>query len=177
MTQDKQKSLPLWPAIIILILILIFALLNPVCRYLYTKDFVARGDIQLAEILADELDEAGITAFHKPILFFGSAQTRTNGSCLDLSDGKYNIHSVFDAGNVLGLDTLESSQYIIAYLNSLGYNYTAPTEADMKACQAEIDALIPLPQSFPWFDSILETEHCIFVQLSDSYYDIHFKSQ
>ncbi len=176
MSQNK-KSLPLWPAVIVLIIVLLLCLLNPLCRYFYTKDFVAKSDVQLAEMLAHELETAGITALEKPMFFFGSADTRTNGSCLDLSTGKYNIYSVFAARDVLNLDTVECSRYIVAYLNSLGYNYTAPASEDLVAFQSEIDANIPLAKSFPWYDSVLETEHCIFIQLSDSFYDIHFNGE
>ncbi len=176
MPQNK-KRLPLWPALTVLIIIIVLFALNPVCRYFYTKDFVARGDVQLAEMLADELETAGITNLQKPMFFFGSSTTRTNASCLDLSTGKYRIHSVFAAADALHLDTVESSQYIVSYLNDLGYGYTAPTEEDMNAYQAEIDASIPLEKSFPWYDCVLETEHCIFVQLSGSIYDQYFKAE
>lgn len=177
MPKKTKNSLPLWPAAIVLIIILIFALLNPLCRYFYTKNFIARSDVQLAELLAAELAENQITDFSKPIFFFGSAKTRTNGACLDLSTGRYNLYSAFDAADTLGLDTLESSRYIVDYLESIGYQYTAPTAENLAICQAEIDANIPLAQSFPWFNSIMETEHGIFVQLSGSVYDIHFKVQ
>ena len=176
MLQNK-KRLPLWPAIMVLIILIILYILNPVCRYLYTKDFITRSDKQLAEMLANEIESADITNLDKPIFFFGSAPTRTNGSCLDLSSGKYDLYSVFSVRDTLALDTVEASRYIVAYLNDIGYHYTAPTEEDMTNFQEEIDANIPLAKTFPWYDSVLETEHCIFVQLSDSFYDLHFKSE
>ncbi len=172
-----QKRLPLWPALILIIVILIIFILNPLCRYLYTKDFVARTDVQLAELFAGDVEKAGITDLTKPIFFFGSSTTRTNGVCLDLSSGKYNIFSAFAVKDALKLDTLESSQYIVNYLNDQGYAYTAPTKEDWTACQAAVEAHIPLPKSFPWYDSIIETEAYIFVQLSDSQFDIAMREQ
>ena len=163
---NTQKRLPLWPAFVILIVILIFIILNPVCRYFYTKDFVAKSDVQLAEMLAYDLETAGITDFHKPMFFIGSGTTTTNGSCLDLSTGKYDIYSIFAVGDALDLNTLESSQYIVQHLNKLGYDYTAPTAENWTAYEAEVNAVLPLEKAFPWYRSMTETEHCIVVQLS-----------
>ena len=165
MSQNK-KRLPLWPAIIVLIIIFILFVLNPLCRYFYTKDFVARGDKQLAEMLAENMEDAQVTTPEKPIFFIGSNGTRTNGSCLDLSTGKYDIYSVFDVADACSLDTLEASRYIVSYLNSLGYDYTAPTAEDWQLYGAEIAANSPLWKNFPWYESIKETEHCIIVQLT-----------
>ena len=164
--QENKKRLPLWPVFVILIVILILFILSPVCRYFYTKDFMARSDEQLAEMLAHDLETAGITDLGKPVFFIGSGTTRTNGSCLDLSTGKYNIYSVFAVRDALDLDTLESSQYIVAYLNKLGYHYTAPTTEDWTAHETELNAILPLEKAFPWYNSVAETEHCIVVQLS-----------
>ena len=164
----NQKKLPLWPIFLIVIIILIFAVLNPVCRYFYTKDFVKRGDEQLAELFANDIQTKELTNSEKPIFFFGSSKTRTNASCLDLSTGNYDIYSVFDVADTLSLDTLETSQYIITYLNSLGYDYTAPTQKDWDLYyESEMKEHIPLWKTFPWYDGILETEHCIIVQLSN----------
>ena len=163
---EKKKRLPIWPICLVLAVILILAALNPVCRYFYTKDFVKRSDIQLAEFFAHDIETKELTGSIKPIFFFGSAGTATNASCLDLSTGKYNIFSVFDAGNALGLDTLEASQYIIEYLNGLGYDYTAPTAEDWEKYESEMAEHVPLWKAFPWYDGIIETEHCIIVQLS-----------
>lgn len=167
-SNTKQKRLPLWPALVILSVILILFILNPVCRYFYTKDFVAKSDAQLAEMLANNLETAGITNLEKPIFFIGSGTTRTNGSCLDLSTGNYTIYSAFAVGDALDLDTLESSQYMVAHLNKLGYHYTAPTTKDWTTYEAEINAILPLEKAFPWYNSVAETEHCIVVQLSRS---------
>lgn len=164
--KTKQKRLPLWPALVILSVILILFILNPVCRYFYTKDFVAKSDAQLAEMLANDLETAGITNLEKPIFFIGSGTTRINGSCLDLSTGKYDIYSIFAVGDALDLDAVESSQYIVTHLNKLGYDYTAPTDEDRTAYEAEINAVLPLEKAFPWYRSMAETEHCIVVQLS-----------
>lgn len=163
---ETKNRLPIWPILVVLIVILILLVLNPVCRYLYTKDFVVRGDEQLAELLADNFEVAGITALDKPIFFIGSNETRTNASCLDLSDGKYNIFSIFDVADALELDTVESSQYIVAHLNDMGYHYTAPTEQDWIQYESEISEHIPLWKAFPWYESVKETEHCIIVQLT-----------
>ena len=165
MSQNK-KRLPLWPAIIMIIIILVLFILNPLCRYFYTKDFVARGDKQLAEMLAENMEDAQVTTPEKPIFFIGSNGTRTNGSCLDLSTGKYDIYSVFDVADARSLGTLEASQYIVDYLNDAGYHYTAPTAEDWALCEAEIEANTPLWKAFPWYESILETENCIIVQLT-----------
>ena len=163
---EKKKHLPIWPLCLVLAIILLFAALNPLCRYFYTKDFVARSDQQMAELFAHDMETMGLSDSEKPIFFFGSAGTRTNASCLDLSTGKYEIHSVFDVGNALKLDTLEASQYIVSYLNKLGYEYTAPTSEDWAKYEKETTELLPLGNCFPWYDGILETEHCIIVQLS-----------
>ncbi len=163
---EKKKHLPLWPLCLILAIILLLSTLNPLCRYFYTKNFVTRSDIQTAEFFAHDLDTKGLTASDKPIFFFGSSGTRTNASCLDLSTGKYDIFSVFDVGNVLDMDTLEASRYIVTYLNSLGYEYIAPTVEDWKKYEKEMTEQMPLGNCFPWYDGILETEHCIIVQLS-----------
>ena len=165
---DTRKQLPKWPIFVVLIVIIILFILNPLCRYFYTKDFVARGDEQLAELLADNLETAGITDFSKPIFFIGANGTRTNASCLDLSTGKYRIFSVFDVAHALELDTVESSRYIVAYLNGLGYEYTAPTTEDWTAYEGELSEHIPLWKAHPWYDSVKETEHCIIVQLTQS---------
>lgn len=162
----KEKHLPLWPIPALIIIIILLSMLNPLCRYFYTKDFVARSDMQMAQMLADELRDAGITDINKPIYFIGSGTTRTNASCLDLSNDKYDIFSVFAAADALNLSTLESSRYIVAYLNDLGYAYTSPDSEHFAAYESEINAVLPLPKSFPWYDSVLETEHCIIVQLS-----------
>lgn len=164
----NTKKLPVWPLLLVIALILGAYLLNPLCRYLYTKDFVRRGDIQLAEMLAHDFETADISSFEKPIFFIGTGTTRTNASCLDLSTGEYDIFSVFAAGDVLDLDTVAASQYIVSYLNELGYSYTAPTADDWQAYQDEISATLPLWKSFPWYSSMAETEHCILVQLSGS---------
>ena len=136
------------------------------CRYFYTKDFVKRGDVQLAELLYDNFETAGLADSDKPVFFIGSSETRTNASCLDLSAGKYSIFSVFAAGETLELDTVEASRYIVEYLNGLGYDYTAPTAEDWTMYEAELAEHIPLWKAFPWYDSVLETEHCIIVQLT-----------
>lgn len=167
-SNTKQKKLPLWPALVILSVILILFILNPVCRYFYTKDFVARSDVQLAKMLSHDLDTANITDLSKPMVFIGSGTTTTNGSCLDLSTGKYDIYSIFAVGDALDLDAVESSQYIVKHLNKLGYDYTAPTAVDWTAYDAEISAVLPLEKAFPWYRSIAETEHCIVVQLSQA---------
>lgn len=164
--KPNEKHLPLWPIPVLIIIIILLAMLNPLCRYFYTKDFVARSDIQTAHMLADQLQDAGITDISKPIYFIGSGTTRTNASCLDLSNGKYDIFSVFAAADALNLSPLESSRYIVTYLNDLGYGYTLPDTKHFAAYESEITAVLPLPKSFPWYDSVLETEHCIIVQLS-----------
>ena len=163
---EKKKHLPIWPLCLVLAIILLMTVLNPLCRYFYTKDFVARSDKQMAEFFVGDMETNNLSDSHKPIFFFGSAGTRTNASCLDLSTGKYEIFSIFDVGNALELDTLEASQYIVAYLNELGYEFTAPTTEDWKKYEKEMTELLPLGNCFPWYDGILETEHCIIVQLS-----------
>ena len=163
---EKKKQFPLWPLCIVLIAILLLALLNPACRYVYTRNFVKSSDLQTAEFFTNDMETQGLLTSDKPIFFFGSAGTHTNASCLDLSTGNYNIYSVFDVGNALGMNTLESSQYIIAYLNNLGYDYTAPTSSDWSKYEKELKECLPLENSFPWYNGILETEHCIIVQLS-----------
>ncbi len=163
---NPQKPLPKLPIFIVIFVIAALFLLNPVCRYVYTKDFVARRDIQLAELLDHDFETAGIQNRDKPVFFIGSLQTVTNASCLDLSAGKYDIFSIFEAADKLNLDTVESSQYIVSHLNQLGYSYTAPTADDWKLCEAEISEHVPLWKAFPWYDSVMETEHCIIVQLT-----------
>lgn len=164
--REKKNHLPKWPVIVVVIIILLLFMLNPACRYFYTRDFVARSDEQLAEMLAHDFEAAGITNFEKPIYFIGSGTTRTNASCLDLSDGKYDLYSVFAVSDALDLSILESSRHIVAYLNDLGYAYAAPTSEHFAAYEAEINAALPLNKTFPWYESIAETEHCIIVQLS-----------
>ena len=163
---EKKKHLPLWPLCFVLVAILILMLLNPACRYLYTKNFVKSSDMQTAEFFANDMKTKGLLDSDKPIFFFGSAGTRTNASCLDLSTGNYKIYSIFDVGNTLQMNTLEASQYIIAYLNDLGYEYTVPTSADWSSYETEMAGYLPLENCFPWYNGILETEHCIIVQLS-----------
>ncbi len=165
MTPNK-KRLPLWPILVVLSVLILFAILNPVCRYFYTQNFVSRGDQQLAEMLVQDFESAGVTNLDKPLFFIGSAATRTNGSCLDLSTGKYDIYSAFAVGDALELNTLESSRYIVEYLNESGYDYVVPTAQDWSDYQDEIHAVLPLNKCFPWYESITETEHCIIVQLS-----------
>ena len=163
---ETKKRLPVWPVFVVLILVIMLLLLNPVCRYVYTKDFVAHGDEQLAELFVDNLEAAGVTALDKPMFFIGASKTRTNASCLDLSGGKYNIYSIFAVADALELDTVEASQYIVEHLNAMGYSYTAPTADDWEKYQAEMSEHIPLWKAFPWYDSVKETEHCIIVQLT-----------
>lgn len=163
---EYQKRLPVWPVFIVLFMILFFFILRPACRYVYTRHFVTRSDEQLAEILADNLETAGITSLDKPIFFIGSGETRTNASCLDLSDGKYDIYSIFAAADAMGLDTLEASRYIVEHLNEMGYSYTSPNAENWISFEDEISSYIPLEKAFPWYESILETEHFIIVQLS-----------
>lgn len=163
---ENTKRLPLWPIYVVIIFIVILSILSPVCRYVYTKQFVSRYDEQSAEFLADNLETAGITDLDKPMFFIGASPTYTNASCLDLSTGKYNIFSIFAAADVLDLDTTEASQYIVAALNDMGYTYTAPTIEDWAECSTEISENAPLWKSHPWYDSVLETEHCIIVQLT-----------
>lgn len=163
---ETKKTLPLWPIWAVLIVIILLCVLNPLCRYVYTKNFVSRGDEQLAELFADNLEAAGVTSLDKPMFFIGSSETRTNASCLDLSNGKYHIFSIFAAADALELDTVESSRYIVEHLNSMGYQYTAPTAEDWTKYEAEMSEHIPLWKAFPWYESIKETEHCIIVQLT-----------
>lgn len=163
---ETKKHLPIWPVFVVLAVIFLLYLLNPVCRYLYTKDFVARSDAQMAELFADNLETAGITALDKPMFFIGFSETRTNASCLDLSEGKYNIFSIFAAADALDLDTVKASQYIVEHLNDMGYSYTAPTAEDWANYEAEMSEHIPLWKAFPWYDSVMDTEHCIIVQLT-----------
>ncbi len=163
---QPSKSLPKWPVFIIIFVILALFVLNPFCRYLYTKDFVERGDKQLAELLAHDFETEGITGTKKPVFFIGAKETLTNASCLDLSSGKYDIFSVFAAADALQLDTVEASRYIVSYLNELGYTYTAPTSEDYAKYASEFSEEIPLEKAFPWYSSILETDNCIVVQLT-----------
>ena len=163
---ETKKRLPIWPIFVVIIIIIVLFILNPLCRYVYTKDFVARGDEQLADLLADNFETAGVTSLDKPVFFIGSGETRTNASCLDLSSGKYDIFSIFAVADALETDTVESSRYIVEHLNEMGYNYTAPTEEDWIKYEAEMSEHIPLWKSFPWYESIMETEHCIIVQLT-----------
>ena len=163
---EKKKHLPVWPLCLVLAVILILSELNPICRYVYTKDFVKRSDEQLAELFANDIETKDLTGSEKPVFFYGSAGTRTNASCLDLSTGQYDIFSVFDAADALELDTVEASQYIVNYLNGLGYDYTAPTAKDWELYEKEMAEFVPLWKLFPWYDGIYETEHCIIVQLS-----------
>lgn len=163
---ETKKRLPVWPVFVVLILVIILFILNPLCRYVYTKDFVTRGDEQLAELFADNLETAQISSLDKPMFFIGASKTRTNASCLDLSGGKYNIFSIFAVADALELDTVEASQYIVKHLNDMGYAYTAPTSEDWEKYEAEMYEHIPLWKAFPWYDSVKETEHCIIVQLT-----------
>lgn len=163
---ENTKRLPVWPFLITLFLLLVLYLIQPLCRYIYTKDFVKRYDRQAAELFEDNLATAGITNFDKPLFFIGSSETHTNASCLDLSEGKYDIFSIFAVADTKGLDTLESSQYITGQLNAMGYSYTIPTAEDWALCKAEITENTPLWKAFPWYDSVIETEHCIIVQLT-----------
>lgn len=162
---ETKKKLPLWPALIPLAMIVLLALISPVCRYIYTRQFVAGRDLQLAQMLYDNLTDMGITSFEKPMFFIGCGETVTNGSCLDLSTGQYDIYSIFAVEDALSLDTVASSQHIVSYLNQLGYQYTAPTAEDWTAYELELSEHIPLWKAFPWYESIMETEHCIIVQL------------
>lgn len=162
---ETKKKLPLWPVFIPLAVIVLLVFISPLCRYLYTRQFVANRDIQLAAMLYDSLSDMGITSFEKPMFFIGCGETVTNGSCLDLSTGKYDIYSVFAVEEALSLDTVESSRHIVSYLNHLGYPYTAPTADDWTAYEPELSEHIPLWKAFPWYESIMETEHCIIVQL------------
>ena len=168
----KNKKLPLWPIIAIVIAIVLLYALNPVCRYFYTKDFVAKRDAQMAKLLAGNLEELNLDATEKPLYFLHGAATVTNGSCLDLSSGKYNIYSIFSVADVKDYDVLEASQYIVLELNEMGYDYKVPTEEDYVIYQQEVEPDASLWKSFPWYDGILETEHCILVELKQM--DIHF---
>ena len=60
---EKKNHLPKWPVTVVVIIILLLSMLNPACRYFYTRDFVARSDEQLAEMLAHDFETAGITNF------------------------------------------------------------------------------------------------------------------
>lgn len=162
---NRKKLFYLWPAAVLAAVILLCTVINPLCRYAYTRHFVAQRDRQLARMLAHDLDTAQITDFSKPMFFIGSGTTQTNASCLDLSGGDYDIFSVFAVEDALSLNTVESSDYIVSYLQKLGYAYTAPTEADYENYESEIFEYAPLWKAFPWYDGVMETEHCILVQL------------
>ncbi len=163
---NNTKKRPLWPVFILVTVIVLLFVLNPLCRYFYTKQFVANRDAQLAEILAGNLEELNLNASEKPLFFLHSAETVTNGSCFDLSGGKYDIFSIFSVADIKGYDVLESSQYIVSHLNELGYHYKVPTEADYALYQSEVTEGTYLWKSFPWYDGILETQNCILVELA-----------
>ncbi len=163
---NNTKKLPLWPIFVLVAVIALLFVLNPLCRYVYTKHFVENRDMQLAEILAGNLEELGLDASEKPLFFLHSAETVTNGSCLDLSSGKYNIFSIFSVAEVKDYEVLESSQYIVTHLNEFGYDYKIPTKEDYALYQQEVSEDASLWKSFPWYDGILETQNCILVELA-----------
>lgn len=165
--QQNNKKPSMVPLIITVSAILILYALQFPCRYLYTRYFVARYDKQLAELIAADLATDEITDFNKPIFFIGSKETVTNGACLDLSEKNYGIYSQYAVASAKNLNVVEASQSIVSYLNKLGYAYTAPTQADYDAYfDTEIQPNLPLLRCVPWYESMLETEHCIIIQLS-----------
>lgn len=161
----KNKKLPLFAIGAIVAAILLLYVVAPFCRYLYTKDFVAGRDERLAELLAGNLEELGLDATEKPLFFLHSAETITNGSCLDLSSGKYNIYSIFSVAEAKDYDVFEASRYIVTRLNEMGYDYKVPTDEDYALYQKEVDADASLWKAFPWYDGIMECPNCIIVEL------------
>lgn len=162
---NTTKKLPLWPIFVLVAVIALLSILNPLCRYVYTKHFVVNRDNQLAELLAGNLEELGLDASHKPLFFLHSAETVTNGSCLDLSSGKYDIYSIFSVADVKDYEVYEASRYIVSHLNEMGYDYKVPTDEDYALYQKEVDADASLWKAFPWYDGIMETPNCIIVEL------------
>lgn len=161
----KNKKLPFFALLALVAVLVLIYVVAPFCRYLYTKDFVAHRDERLAELLAGNLEELGLDASTKPLFFLHSAETVTNGSCLDLSTGKYDIYSIFSVASVKDYDVYEASRYIVTKLNEIGYEYKVPADEDYALYQKEVDADASLWKAFPWYDGILETEHCILVEL------------
>lgn len=164
----KNKKLPLLALAALMVVIILLYVVAPFCRYLYTKDFVAKRDAQLAELLAGNLEDLGIDASTKPLFFLHSAKTVTNGSCLDLSTGKYDIYSIFSIADVKDYDVYEASQYIVEALNEMGYDYKVPTDEDYALYQKEVDADASLWKAFPWYDGIMECNSCIIVELQQA---------
>ena len=161
----KNKKLPLFAILALVAVLVLLYVVAPFCRYLYTKDFVAHRDERLAELLAGNLEELGLDASAKPLFFLHSAETVTNGSCVDLSTGKYDIYSVFSVADVKDYDVYEASRYIVTKLNEMGYEYKVPTDADFALYQKEVDADASLWKAFPWYDGIMECPNCIIVEL------------
>ena len=161
----KNKKLPLFAVLALAVVLLLLYVVAPFCRYLYTKDFVAGRDERLAEILAGNLEELGLDASAKPLFFLHSAEMVTNGSCLDLSTGKYDIYSIFSVADVKDYDVYEASRYIVEELIEMGYDYKVPTDEDYTLYQKEVDADASLWKAFPWYDGIMECQSCIIVEL------------
>ena len=162
---NKTKKLPFWPIIALVAVIVFLYALGPVCRYLYTKDFVAKRDAQFAELLDRNLEDLGLDASTKPLFFLHSAETVTNGSCLDLSSGKYDIYSIFSVADVKGYEVLEASKYIVMELNEFGYDYKVPTDEDYALFEKDVPKDASLWKAFPWYESIKEYPNCIIVEL------------
>ena len=70
-----------------------------------------------------------------------------------------------NVSNVLAKKHKHNFEEYLEVLNEMGYNYKIPTEEDYVIYQKEVDADASLWKSFPWYDGILETEHCILVEL------------
>ncbi|MFI3238369.1 MAG: hypothetical protein R3Y47_10160 [Lachnospiraceae bacterium] len=165
---DSKQKMPKWPIYVLVLVILFFCIANPICRFLYTMDFIDRSDQQLALLLAGDLEELDLQDSKKAFVFLGSLEEQTNASCIDLTTDDKFIYSIFDSKDTKDLSALEASIKITDYLNTQGFNITPITSDLYNTYEQEILDALPIPKSFPWYDAIVETEHFILVQLSET---------
>lgn len=133
----------------------------PLERLFYTESVVADGDRIVAENLVTEISKHDTS---KPVVIIGSLPARTNASCYTTADAlTYQVISVYS----LDIDPepryFYSSNRILGYFKTIGYEFTAP-ERDNMAEAYEVSNDMP---SYPKDGCVLETDDIIVVKLNN----------
>ena len=166
---EKTRKLPLWPIIVFILVILFLFLASGISRFLYTKDFIKRSDYDHMLLLQKDLEELNLLNSEKQIVFVGSKETSTNASCLDLTKSDWGLASIYDLEEQEDLTFIEKNEKLVYELAKMGLELNPITVKLYEEWKDEISSALPLAKVFPWYDSMLETEHFIIVQLSKEY--------
>ena len=163
-TDGKAENIPIIVTRIIAIAgAVIFLVIQaaPLERLFYTESVVADGDRIVAEDLVTEISKHDTS---KPVIIIGSLPARTNASCYTTADAlTYQVISVYS----LDIDPepryFYSSNRILGYFKTIGYEFTAP-ERDNMAEAYEVSNDMP---SYPKDGCVLETDDIIVVKLNN----------